>query len=128
MEPTPVKTMLFNPYNGLPRHPSDIASDPQGTLMVDPDEPLRPSVARPDKDAQIADLKLQLDASGIEDMRNEIVFLIAQGKIKDTEIASFKAALRALEEMLDWETLDPALMSELIYRTLNPVAEQAVQK
>lgn len=34
-----MKTMLFNPYSGLPRHPSDIASDPQGMLMLDPDEP-----------------------------------------------------------------------------------------
>lgn len=36
-----MKTMLFNPYSGLPRHPSDIASDPAGALLVDPDEPLR---------------------------------------------------------------------------------------
>lgn len=32
--------MLFNPYSGRPRHPSDIASDPAGILMPDPDEPL----------------------------------------------------------------------------------------
>jgi hypothetical protein len=38
-----MKTMLFNPYTGLPRHPSDIQSDPQGLAMVDPDEPLRPA-------------------------------------------------------------------------------------
>lgn len=37
-----MKTMLFNPYTGRPRHPSDIASDPAGKLMLDPDEPLRP--------------------------------------------------------------------------------------
>jgi hypothetical protein len=35
-----MKTMLFNPYNGNPRHPSDIASDPAGLLMLDPDEPV----------------------------------------------------------------------------------------
>lgn len=35
-----MKTMLFNPYSGKPRHPLDIASDPEGKLMVDPDEPL----------------------------------------------------------------------------------------
>lgn len=35
------KTMLFNPYNGKPRHPLDIASDPEGILMLDPDEPVR---------------------------------------------------------------------------------------
>lgn len=35
-----MKTMLFNPYSGRPRHPLDIASDPEGKLMIDPDEPL----------------------------------------------------------------------------------------
>jgi hypothetical protein len=34
------RTMLFNPYSGKPRDPRDIASDPAGALMVDPDEPL----------------------------------------------------------------------------------------
>lgn len=28
---------LFNPYTGKPRHPSDIQSDPQGILIVDPE-------------------------------------------------------------------------------------------
>ena len=45
MRETHMKTMLFNPYTGLPRHPSDIASDPAGTLMLDPDEPV-PAFAR----------------------------------------------------------------------------------
>ena len=35
-----MKTMLFNPYTGTPRHPSDIASDPSGILMLDHDEPI----------------------------------------------------------------------------------------
>lgn len=35
-----MKTMLFNPYSGKPRHPLDIASDPAGVLMLDPDEPV----------------------------------------------------------------------------------------
>ena len=33
-------TMLFNPYTGKPRHPSDIASDPKGTLIAEPDAPM----------------------------------------------------------------------------------------
>lgn len=33
-------TMLFNPFTGKPRDPRDIASDPAGTLVIDPDEPL----------------------------------------------------------------------------------------
>jgi hypothetical protein len=33
-------TMLFNPYTGKPRHPSDIRSDPQGLLIVEPGAPL----------------------------------------------------------------------------------------
>lgn len=39
------RTMLFNPYTGHPRDPRDIASDPEGVLMVDPDEPLRAAPA-----------------------------------------------------------------------------------
>ena len=35
-----MKTMLFNPYTGKPRDPRDIASDPTGKLMLDPDEPV----------------------------------------------------------------------------------------
>lgn len=35
------KTMLFNPYTGKPRNPRDIQSDPEGILMLDPDEPMR---------------------------------------------------------------------------------------
>lgn len=36
-----MKTMMFNPYTGRPRDPRDIASDPAGVLMLDPDEPQR---------------------------------------------------------------------------------------
>lgn len=32
-----MKTMLFNPYTGTPRHPSDIASDPEGIPIMDPE-------------------------------------------------------------------------------------------
>ena len=34
-------TMLFNPFNGTPRHPDDIKSDPTGILVWDGEEPLR---------------------------------------------------------------------------------------
>lgn len=33
-------TVLFNPFTGKPRHPSDIKSDPKGVLIVEPDAPL----------------------------------------------------------------------------------------
>lgn len=35
------KTVMFNPYTGTPRHPSDIASDPSGLLILEPGAPLR---------------------------------------------------------------------------------------
>lgn len=35
-----MKTVLFNPYTGRPRHPLDIQSDPQGLAIVDPEAPL----------------------------------------------------------------------------------------
>lgn len=52
-----MKTMLFNPYTGKPRDPRDIASDPSGTLMLDPDEPLlaaKTAVAQPVADERDA--------------------------------------------------------------------------
>ena len=36
-----IGTMLFNPFNGKPRRPEDIASDPSGILVWDGEEPLR---------------------------------------------------------------------------------------
>jgi hypothetical protein len=39
------KTMLFNPYTGRPRNPLDIQSDPEGILMLDPDEPIHAALA-----------------------------------------------------------------------------------
>lgn len=65
-----MKTMLFNPYSGLPRHPSDIASDPAGVLMVDPDEPLlaAPKVTQPATTQAVIDVlaerQRQIDAEG----------------------------------------------------------------
>lgn len=45
-----MKTAQFNPYTGRARHPSDIKSDPEGRLIVDPGAPLmaakRPPNAR----------------------------------------------------------------------------------
>lgn len=38
------KTLLFDPYTGKPRHPSDIASDPNGLLIVESlSDPLAPA-------------------------------------------------------------------------------------
>jgi len=34
-------TLMFNPYTGTSRHPSDIASDPHGILLLDPEQPIR---------------------------------------------------------------------------------------
>ena len=33
-------TLMFNPYTGTPRHPADIASDPHGILLLDPERTL----------------------------------------------------------------------------------------
>lgn len=41
--------LLFNPYSGKPRHPSDIASDPHGILMLDPEQPLYAAKATGEK-------------------------------------------------------------------------------
>jgi hypothetical protein len=39
------KTVMFNPYTGTPRHPSDIASDPEGILIHEDGAPLRSATA-----------------------------------------------------------------------------------
>lgn len=41
------KTVMFNPYTGTPRHPSDIASDPEGLLILEPGAPLRAAAPTP---------------------------------------------------------------------------------
>lgn len=33
--------LAFCPYTGRPRHPSDIASDPHGILILVPEQPIR---------------------------------------------------------------------------------------
>lgn len=48
-----MKTMLFNPYTGKPRDPRDIASDPAGTLIIDPDEPVQ--AAKSPRDCRMLD-------------------------------------------------------------------------
>lgn len=35
-----MKTFLFNPYTGTPRHPSDITIDPDGMLIMEPEAPV----------------------------------------------------------------------------------------
>jgi hypothetical protein len=59
-----LKTMLFNPYTGNPRHPSDIASDPAGVLMLDPDMPLLAATGKRDVIAE-ANAKLAIAADTI---------------------------------------------------------------
>lgn len=49
------RTMLFNPYTGKPRDPRDIQSDPEGILMLDPDEPLH-AAAPPATSAELVAL------------------------------------------------------------------------
>ena len=52
-----IGVMLFNPFTGKPRHPSDIESDPKGILVWDGEEPLRayipPAQRKPLTDEQI---------------------------------------------------------------------------
>jgi len=39
--------LAFCPYTGRPRHPSDIASDPHGILILVPDQPIRARGSKP---------------------------------------------------------------------------------
>ena len=50
-------TILFNPFTGRPRHPSDIASDPKGLLIWDGEEPLR--TAQPSQAVELSDEEIQ---------------------------------------------------------------------
>lgn len=53
-----IGVMLFCPFTGKPRHPSDIESDPKGILVWDGEEPLRaytpPAQRKPLTDEQMA--------------------------------------------------------------------------
>ena len=44
--------MLFNRFTGKPRDPRDIASDPQGLLVWDGEEPLRPAALATQRQAE----------------------------------------------------------------------------
>ena len=35
---------MFNPYTGVPRHPEDIASDPHGIMLLDPEQPIAAAI------------------------------------------------------------------------------------
>ena len=39
-------TLMFNPYTGWARDPSDIRSDPHGILLLDPEQPIHASAIR----------------------------------------------------------------------------------
>lgn len=58
-----IGTMLFNPFTGTARHPSDIASDPRGILIWDGEEPLRaaPCLAAPEAAEPVAPLQSRVD-------------------------------------------------------------------
>ena len=73
-----MRTMLFNPYTGKPRDPRDIASDPAGVLMVDPDEPLRPAAREPSDLMAIAMERVARSAAAGPDAWQKLFFEVAQ--------------------------------------------------
>lgn len=86
-----MKTMMFNPYTGLPRDPRDIQSDPAGLLMLDPDEPVRAAARRADA------LPSGWVAIPLEPSENE--WLEAQGTFLDAgwdAVTCFAARIQAL--------------------------------
>lgn len=88
------------------------------------------------RDARIYDLELQLDAEAVQDMRNEIAFLLEKSKLKDAEIAALRQdALRYrwVAQYLpgDDESQDTALIAsktpDEIGRVIDAAMAQAVQ-
>lgn len=72
-------TFMFCPYTGRPRHPSDIASDPDGVLIVEPGAPLmaaRKTMSAADEGWR--ELPQRLRGRGD--------FLLQRGRIKDAEL------------------------------------------
>ena len=69
-----IGVMLFCPFTGKPRHPSDIESDPKGILVWDGEEPLRaytpPAQRKPLTDEQI-DAEFDAFASKFDHESNE---------------------------------------------------------
>lgn len=69
-----IGTMLFNPFNGAPRHPDDIASDPTGILVWDGETPLRAA-------SRVTGLVL--------------TYTIDTGHINQMQLESMRAAIKA---------------------------------
>lgn len=62
-----VKTLLFCPYTGRPRHPSDIARDPEGLLIVEPGAPIMAYSPGAQRVAKVAAGKI---AAGLKQIRS----------------------------------------------------------
>ena len=83
-------TILFNPFTGQPRHPSDIASDPKGLLIWDGEEPLRAAKAvQPSQAGEPTEAQL---VAGVKAMR----LFVTKNSIKDFR-DGFVAAINAKE-------------------------------
>lgn len=75
--------VLFSPYTGEPRDARDIASDPQGLLIVQPGAPLVPATPTP---------PVQQDDEALEAL-----------------LADHQLALRLLDEVREWIRSDVAV-------------------
>lgn len=111
------KTMMFNPYTGKPRDPRDIASDPAGLLMLDPDEPVqaaKPGIeeyeaAAKDHDRLVRELDVILN--GVEGAAKQAVLCDIVHQCKQrfkkppfglTSVEKFREYQRGLRESSSW--------------------------
>jgi hypothetical protein len=99
--------MLFNPYTGRPRDPRDIASDPGGLLIVDPDAPLlaaprsdrtKPHLLTP-RDWQADSLREANELLGTPEGAAKLVEAKRYGALAD-EIERLRAAQRVVDGLV----------------------------
>ena len=60
----------YNPWTGTPRHPSDIASDPQALLLLAPNEVMRPATGPADVITEMNNFKSEAEAVRTIDPEN----------------------------------------------------------
>ncbi len=103
-----MKTFLFNPYTGQPRHPLDIQSDPSGLAIHDPAEPLH-SVMH-----EVSAAGVQGDAARLEkslkqtaNMHHDLIVVMQAAWIEWKHGKGAEDALGWIENTLDGPGLIP---------------------
>jgi len=95
-----IGVMLFNPFTGKPRHPSDIESDPKGILVWDGEEPLRAHKPAQRQWVGLTDEEIEQGCkeSWVTEQAFQSAVWWAEAKLKEKNIAAQPAVPDAIIE------------------------------